>query len=225
VVFGSDGPDSLRGSGGNDLLLGFEGDDTIDGGQGVDTAAFTEAFANYTVLIEDGGIRITDTVASRDGVDQVVNVERFLFADGEYKVKADGTGLDALSPQAAQVLDRVQGSGYTDAVDSRPSTLGPDWLDGQSPLLIRQETALSGVTNTATDGDNLMKYFVEFVADTGGGAGTTKLSLRFDTDPDNNDPNATPAITGQVSMSNLIEYTFTGNVVDQLVPSSLSYSG
>jgi hypothetical protein len=49
----------------------------------------------------------------------------------------------------------------------------------------------------------------------------TRLQMRYDTDRDLNGA----GVTGQVTPSALIEYTFSGNVVDRLVPESLTFSG
>lgn len=210
---GQGGIDTLNGGGGDDTLQGGSGDDTLDGGAGVDTAAFTGAFADYTVLIEAAGIRITDTVANRDGIDQVMNVERFLFSDGEYRVSGSGAGLAALNPQAAEVLDLTQGSGYTDAVDASTfqftdSNIG-DWIDGFPPLLISQVTTRTLATIVGESDDNEFKYGMEFTG------GTTQVFFRYDTN----------AAVGQVQPSDLIELSFPGDVRASLVPESLTYSG
>jgi hypothetical protein len=175
--------------------------------------SFTGAFADYTVLIESTGITITDKVVNRDGVDQVVNVERFLFSDGEYKVNAAGTGLGVLSPEAAQVLDLVQGSGYTDSAvgltyEFTEENMG-DWLDDSGPLLVFQG---GGGTN---DGDNSLVYSVQFTPGSGSDPGFTTLSMQFDMN----------SAVGQIQPSDLIELTFPGDVRSSLVPESLTYSG
>lgn len=210
---GQGGVDTLNGGGGDDTLQGGSGDDSLDGGDGVDTAAFTGAFADYTVLIEATGIRITDTVANRDGTDQLVNVERFLFSDGEYKVNGSGAGLEALNSQAAEVLDIIKGSGYTDAVDASTfqftdSNIG-DWIDGFPPLLISQVATRTLATIVGESDDNEFKYGMEFTG------GTTQVFFRYDMN----------AAVGQVQSSDLIELSFPGDVRASLVPESLTYSG
>jgi hypothetical protein len=183
--------------------------------------SFTGAFADYTVLIESTGITITDQVVNRDGVDQVVNVERFLFSDGEYKVNADGKALGALPPAAAQVLDRVQGSGYSDAVDASQLTEAQmleaidDWIDGFPPLLVSQVVSRTLATIVGDSDDNEFKYGMEFTPGTDGAAGSTQVFLRYDLN----------AAVGQVQPSDLIELTFLGDVRSSLVPESLTFSG
>ncbi len=228
VIFGSGGPDSLSGSGGSDLMLGNGGDDTLRGGagddtldgfNGVDTAQFTGPYANYQVVIANGMVTITDGVANRDGVDRVVNVERFLFSDGEYKVSGSGTGIAALNAQAAEVLNRTQGSGYTDAVDASTfqftdSNMG-DWIDGFPPLLISQVATRTLATIAGDLDDNELKYGTEFTAGAVGTPGTTQVFFRYDMN----------AAVGQVQPSDLIELSFLGDVRSSLVPESLTYSG
>jgi RTX calcium-binding nonapeptide repeat (4 copies)/FG-GAP-like repeat/Bacterial pre-peptidase C-terminal domain len=93
AIYGEAGSDTLYGAAGNDLLFGGAdddalygglGNDTLDGGAQSDTAAFTGARSQYTF---SGGVkdfRITDTIASRDGVDTVKNVEFLRFSDGTF---------------------------------------------------------------------------------------------------------------------------------------------
>jgi hypothetical protein len=67
------------------------------------------------------------------------------------------------------------------------------------------------------DNDNLMRYWVGYDSS----VNQTRLLMRYDTDPDLN----VAEVTGQVSPSALIEYTFSGDVVGRLVPESLTFSG
>ncbi len=80
---GRDGNDSISGNGANDRLIGGGGNDTIDGGGGFDIAQFTGAIAQYSIT--PGGFpgtsTVTDTVAGRDGVDNLTTVELLEFAD------------------------------------------------------------------------------------------------------------------------------------------------
>ena len=213
LLQGRDGHDQIAGLEGDDTMQGGYGNDSLDGGTGVDTAGFTGVFSEYTVLISATGIRITDKVTDRDGIDDIVNVERFMFADGEYRPNASGTGLSLLSPEAAEVLDLVQGSGYTDAVDGATFTFTDenigDWLDGSAPLLVIQGTTFG------TDGDNQLIYSATYVPGTGDEVGTTLLSMRYDTNP----------AVGEIEHTALIQLTFPDNVVGDLTPSSLTFSG
>ncbi len=75
---GLDGDDFLFGYGGVDYLKGGAGDDTIDGGAGSDYALFSSNRADYT-LTRTTATEVT--VSGADGVDDLVNVEYFQFAD------------------------------------------------------------------------------------------------------------------------------------------------
>ena len=69
---------ALLGNARDNLLGGNAGDNHIDGGAGCDTVAYPGPRARYT-LERRGDVMLV----SGDGVDELVNVERLLFADGE----------------------------------------------------------------------------------------------------------------------------------------------
>ena len=76
------GADTIKGSSGADVLFGAGGNDVIDGGNGVDTVVFTGAAAQYTVTqTTGGGLTVSDSVAGRNGVDTLQNVEQLRFSD------------------------------------------------------------------------------------------------------------------------------------------------
>lgn len=75
---GLGGDDLIFGYGGNDRLRGDAGNDTIDGGAGSDFAVFSGNRADYTLTRTS---RVDVTVDGRDGTDQLVNVEYFIFDD------------------------------------------------------------------------------------------------------------------------------------------------
>ena len=68
----------------------FTGTSVLTGGGGADTAAFSGAFANYTVVDNpDGSVKLIDTRAgSPDGTDTFYNFSSFQFTDG-VKTAAD----------------------------------------------------------------------------------------------------------------------------------------
>jgi len=79
ALFGGQGNDSLDGGTGDDELRGNLGDDTLDGGEGDDTAVFSGARSEYTISYSGGSVIITDTVADRDGVDILTDIEAASF--------------------------------------------------------------------------------------------------------------------------------------------------
>ncbi|QND69818.1 glycoside hydrolase family 113 [Tardiphaga robiniae] len=73
--------DVIYGGGGNDVITGGFGNDLIDGGDGINTAIFSGTAADYKISFVNGQIVVTDSVAARDGIDRISNVEYFTFAD------------------------------------------------------------------------------------------------------------------------------------------------
>ena len=85
TIQGTNGDDTLSGGLIGDLILGREGNDRIinsagndrlDGGSGIDTAVFSDALTNVRFNFTSGPI----TSIGSQGVDQLVNFERFEFA-------------------------------------------------------------------------------------------------------------------------------------------------
>ncbi len=96
VIEGALTANALYGKDGNDTLTGLGGNDTIDGGAGIDRAVFTGNRADYRVVMEGQGYRVTDLRAgANDGIDLVSNVEILVFADREVAVPPPpGTDTD-----------------------------------------------------------------------------------------------------------------------------------
>lgn len=73
----------ITGGAGNDVLTGAGGDDTLIGGAGHDIAVLTGLRDDYLIEQIDGGWRVTDQVAGRDGVDLLYGIETVRFGDGQ----------------------------------------------------------------------------------------------------------------------------------------------
>jgi serralysin len=87
VLIGLGGNDTLEGLDGDDLIVGGAGNDAINGGGGSDKVFYSGNRADYVVTVITNGFTITDTRAGAaavdaDGIDTVVNVEFFQFANG-----------------------------------------------------------------------------------------------------------------------------------------------
>lgn len=67
---------------GADTLSGRGGDDAIHAGGGVDTVVMSGLQADYVITQGAGYWSISDTVAGRDGLDVLYDVERIRFSDG-----------------------------------------------------------------------------------------------------------------------------------------------
>ena len=128
------GQDHLNGGGGDDRLAGAAGDDVLDGGTGFDTVVFTAA---ATVDLTIVGAQNTG-----EGLDSIVNVERFDGGVGADVFKGDGgantfygfDGADQLFGRAgADVLDGGNGADLLDGGlgdDQLTGGLGNDTIEG-----------------------------------------------------------------------------------------------
>ena len=72
----------ITGGNGADVLKGLGGDDVLNGGGGNDIAVLQGLQADYSVVAVDGGWRVTDLTAGRDGVDLLYGVESVRFSNG-----------------------------------------------------------------------------------------------------------------------------------------------
>jgi hypothetical protein len=89
LLYGGGGNDHIDGGKGDDLLYGGGGNDHIDGGKGFDTAVYTGNMDEYVITPHKGNHgdhgnnkwTISDQVASRDGTDQLKDVEWLQFND------------------------------------------------------------------------------------------------------------------------------------------------
>lgn len=102
-LIGGDGSDTIIGIAGNDTLTGLGGDDYLDGGDGFDTAVFNGRLPDYSILREGSSVKVFDSIASRDGVDTVLQVERLQFADMSVNLTVQATAATV----PVQVLDRI----------------------------------------------------------------------------------------------------------------------
>ena len=80
-ILGNDQDNQLTGNEGDNRINGGAGDDLIGGGEGSDTAAFSGDQSEYR--IEASGTRtvVSDSVAGRDGTDELTGIEVLAFRD------------------------------------------------------------------------------------------------------------------------------------------------
>jgi len=132
---GGKGNDVLNGGFGDDTFIGGAGNDTLDGGsflfgflQGTDSAVYEGQFDDYEIEFPDNSVRITDTVASRDGSDTLEGVEKGVFADKTVNL---GPGLDL-----SFVIDRTGSmSDDIDAVKNSASDIIDAIYEGDNAFL------------------------------------------------------------------------------------------
>lgn len=94
----------LAGGPANDVITGGGGNDAIDGGGGADVAIFSGTRGQYFVGVAGGKAVVRDSIAGRDGVDTLTNVERLQFSD---KTVVSPDSLSALGVAIADQLSVV----------------------------------------------------------------------------------------------------------------------
>ena len=92
---------TITGGAGHDTLAGLGGDDLLIGGAGNDLALLQGVRANYSFTQIEGGWRVVDSVAGRDGTDVLQGIESVRFANGEVLV------LSSLIPPAPAAAPEV----------------------------------------------------------------------------------------------------------------------
>jgi VCBS repeat-containing protein len=107
----------ITGGVGNDTLKGGGGNDTLIGGAGNDLALLTGLKDEYLIEQIDGGWRVTDLTADRDGVDLLYGIESLRFGNGET------LSLTAPAPAAALLLS-AKAAAHDDA---GPLTVEHPW--------------------------------------------------------------------------------------------------
>jgi Ca2+-binding RTX toxin-like protein len=137
IIDGAAGDDVLSGSDGNDVIAASAGNDIIDGGNDTDTLTLTGNWRDYNISYFAGTQTYTmiDTRGGApDGIDSVVRVENFQFADGTL------SAFDSIN-DAPNSLNWTSG-GAVDENSSNGTTVGvvlatdPDTLDSLSYALI-----------------------------------------------------------------------------------------
>ena len=101
---GGTGVDGIVGNSNNNIIRGNGGNDDIDGGLGFDEAVFNGQRSEYFIQKSGAKYSISDSVANRDGKDQLVNLESLRFSD---KTVVSPTSLDPIGVSIADQLSVV----------------------------------------------------------------------------------------------------------------------
>ncbi|MES2316345.1 MAG: DUF4214 domain-containing protein [Pseudomonadota bacterium] len=88
-----DAPPATSGTDGNDRFVSGAGNDSWSGGAGLDVAAYHGKLADYTISVGAESVRVTDSMAGRDGADTLAGAERLQFADAMVAVDTTGAGI------------------------------------------------------------------------------------------------------------------------------------
>jgi len=124
-AIGGSGNDFLYGNDSDNSLTGGKGNDLIDGGSGTDTAVYSGGKNDYKVVfntVGDQTIKVIDNVASRDGIDNLVSVEKFKFTDYTF----DTTTITKTAQLSSQQVFDIT-SLYVATFNRAPDALGIDY--------------------------------------------------------------------------------------------------
>jgi hypothetical protein len=106
IITGTAGDDVIIGGPGNDSIKGIMGNDFIDGGAGTNTAVYVGASSQYTFSLLVSGnpsspfdIVVSDSVAGRDGVDTLANMQFAQFSNTTISV-ASIEGIPVANPDS-----------------------------------------------------------------------------------------------------------------------------
>ena len=160
TYFGNSGK-SILGTNGDDILKSTSANETIDGGAGVDTAQFQGKLSTYKVVMTGSNGIVTDTVAGRDGIDTLKNIEHLRFTDFDIN-----TGIKALAASMnTATVQRVMEL-YVAFFNRTPDADGLTYWLGQSKVGTSttqiaesfygvgiQYTSLTGFSSTMTTTD------------------------------------------------------------------------
>ena len=81
-LLGTTNNDVIYGAQGKDFISGGKGDDHIDGGAGINHAIYSGTYQQYSISVSNNNqVKITDTVANRDGSDTLDRIQWLDFAD------------------------------------------------------------------------------------------------------------------------------------------------
>jgi len=86
-ILGNDQDNKLTGNDGNNMITGGKGNDIIRGGLGADTAEFSGNYSEYEITKTDNKTIVADTISSRDGKDEMTDIEILKFKDKQLKTK------------------------------------------------------------------------------------------------------------------------------------------
>jgi acylphosphatase len=100
--------DDIKGSSQSDRFSGMGGNDNFNGGSGVDTTQFRGKRSEYNIQISTNfdAVNVTDLTSSRDGNDQLQDIERLWFTDKTLAIDINGNAGQAYRLYQA-ALDRT----------------------------------------------------------------------------------------------------------------------
>jgi serralysin len=135
VMVGTEADDILIGGILNNTITGLSGNDSLDGGAGQDTATYAGSRTDYVVFTASTGkTLVVDTVAGRDGKDNLQNIEDIRFGVDIVTLAialVEPTDADNSAFQAYRFYNTQTGSHFfTTSIAERNSVI--EKLDGLS---------------------------------------------------------------------------------------------
>jgi serralysin len=142
-ALGGGGADTITGNSADNELWGNGGDDTIDGGAGANTAGFRGNRADYTITAAGAGYTVQDSVAGRDGLDTLSNIQKLRFADGLYDTSGNLVGAGGGAPTGN--AQNASGNSASNAANAAEAATG-----ARTAATIAANTPASSVAITRT---------------------------------------------------------------------------
>ncbi|MEY4475273.1 MAG: hypothetical protein RL248_1040, partial [Pseudomonadota bacterium] len=81
IIYAGGGADRIYGNKGNDVIEAGQGNAFIDGDGGINVVALHGSYADYAITRTDSGFQVRDSVAGRDGILTLKNIQKLNFAD------------------------------------------------------------------------------------------------------------------------------------------------
>ncbi|MDC1514410.1 hypothetical protein N8456_09995, partial [Porticoccaceae bacterium] len=160
VIVGSARSDLLYGGDGNDVITGGAGDDWIYGQAGAqDIAVFSGNREDYEIEWSNGNqnlsLTIQDTVAGRDGLDTLQNIQILRFADGDLVLDTESNEPNSNSFLIGQTIEGTLPLG------SRYQSVDQDYFQQRFSSDISPDTMLR-VRLEILDTDVYSRVYAEF---------------------------------------------------------------
>ncbi|UOD50403.1 DUF4214 domain-containing protein [Orrella daihaiensis] len=96
TLTGTMGHDLIRGFNGSDTFFGKAGDDTLVGSDGFDRAIYQGRFSDYVIMgLGSHQFSVQDFFSTRDGTDELLNIDRLQFSDVTLALDIDGIAAEA----------------------------------------------------------------------------------------------------------------------------------
>jgi Ca2+-binding RTX toxin-like protein len=135
MLIGNSPANIMTGGNADDTLIGNGGDDLLNGGSGNDVAEFSGSRAQYVITKVNELWTVFDTMAGRDGIDTLTDIETLHFADQSVAINS----LSGIAVNSARANVDTAVSDYYRSVSI--AILANDLVDGAGSLNWEIETS------------------------------------------------------------------------------------